>query len=124
MTPARRILVLRLAPFDTLSTGNGSADPIRAWIEDAQATGADITVLASGASLAGFQGLGITLWPDGAPKGLLRLLALVRRIAWAEFSAVYDFDRSGRTRAYRFFVRPCPPWHSGEDLNPFKHNVS
>ncbi|MBL4863446.1 MAG: hypothetical protein JKY63_00890, partial [Rhodobiaceae bacterium] len=105
-----------LRPFGTLGSENEAADRVRAWIERERAAGAEITILASSATLASFQGLDVTIWPDGAPKGVLRLLALVRRIAWGEFSAVYDFDVSGRTRAYRCFVRPCPPWHRVEDL--------
>jgi len=116
MTAVRRILVLRVRSFGSFVGEKGAAERVRAWIERERATGAEITILASSATLASFQGLDVTIWPDGAPNGVLRLLALVRRIAWGEFSAVYDFDGSRRTKAYRFFVRPCPPWHSAEDL--------
>ncbi|PCJ70460.1 MAG: hypothetical protein COA62_07690 [Rhodobiaceae bacterium] len=116
MTAGRRILVLRLRPFGSGEDENGAAELVRAWIERERAAGAEITILASSATLRSFQGLDVTIWPDGAPNGVLRLLALVRRIAWGEFSAVYDFDGSRRTRAYRLFVRPCPPWHSAGDL--------
>eukprot|EP00435_Cladocopium_sp_Y103_P077542 s1_g1281.t1 len=50
----------------------------------------------------------ITTWPDGAPRGVLRLLALVRRISWGQFATIYDLDDSRRTRAYRWFIRPRP----------------
>ena len=116
MKTVRRILVLRLQPFGKLGSENGAAERVRVWIERERATGAEITILASSATLTSFQGLDVTVWPDGAPNGVLRLLALVRRISWGEFSAVYDFDGSRRTKAYRLFVRPCPPWHSAEDL--------
>ncbi len=72
--------------------------------------GDSVTVLASSETANMYADLPVTVWPDGAPRGVLRLLALVRRISWAQFAVIHDFDASRRTRAYRWFVRPTPPW--------------
>lgn len=81
------------------------------FIQELQARGDQVTILASSETAAIYADLAVTVWPDGAPRGILRLLALVRRIAWAQFAAIYDFDVSRRTKAYRCCVRPRPPWH-------------
>jgi len=92
-------------------------DP-RAWVEQKLAEEAVVTILASSATSGLFADLPVTIWPDGAPRGILRLLALVRRISWGQFAAIYDFDGSRRTRAYRWFVRPCPPWYVSREAQP------
>jgi len=73
--------------------------------------GCMVTVLTTTPCRPIFASLPVTLWGDGAPRGLLRLLELMRRLSWAQFSAVYDLDGRFRVRAYKWFVRPCPPWH-------------
>jgi len=110
----RHVLILRLLSFET----EGEAARVREWIELQVERGTQVTLLAASPSLPAFQGVSATIWPDGAANGLLRLLALVRRISWGSFSDIYDLDNSRRTRAFRWFVRPCPPWHSGLDEKP------
>lgn len=81
-------------------------------MQDLQERGDRVTVLASSETARLYADVAVTVWPDGAPRGILRLLALVRRISWAQFTAIYDFDGSRRTNAYRWCVRPRPPWHA------------
>lgn len=120
MGSPRRVLVLKLTPF---------ADPaekarLRGWIAREIESGADVTLLATSAARGDFAGLKMAYWPDGAPRGLLRLLALMRRISWRSFDLVLDAEGSRRTRAYRRFVRPCPPWHSWNGLSVCKDKAS
>ena len=49
------------------------------------------------------------VWVYG-PLGLRGALALVRRIAWRRFEAVYQ-PQPGRLPHLRRFVRPRPAWH-------------
>ena len=114
------VLVLRLTPFET----EAEAAHAREWVERQAERGSHVTLLAAGPSLPAFQGLSATIWPDGATNGLLKLLALVRRISWGSFSDIYDLENSRRTKVFRWFVRPCPPWHSGLDEKPQKHKGS
>ncbi len=107
----RSLLVIHLEP------NPAKTDPCD-WVRQQLAAGHSVTVMASAATAPLFRDLPITIWPDGAPRGILRLLALVRRVAWGQFAAIYDFDGSRRTRAYKFFVRPCPPWHPWPPVSP------
>ena len=107
------LLVMHLEP------NSAGPDP-RDWVKQQLAAGCAVTVLASAVTSPLFKDLPVTIWPDGAPRGLLRLLALVRRISWGQFAAIYDFDGSRRTRTYRWFIRPCPPWY----VSPMAPRVS
>lgn len=51
------------------------------------------------------------VWTDGRVRGTSGFLALVRRIAWSRFAAVYDLRPCGRSRIYRYLTRPRPPWN-------------
>jgi hypothetical protein len=115
----RRVLLIRLSAFENAA----KEQQICEWVQAELALKAEVIVLAANPSLAVFQGLDVKIWPDGATNGLLKLLGLVRRIAWGAFSDIYDLEMSARTRAYRWFVRPCPPWHSGPDLKPQDHKA-
>jgi len=101
---AQAILIIHLG-----QRKNG--DKVVKFIQELLAQGDSVTVLASSATSSIYGDLAVTVWPDGAPRGVLRLLALVRRISWAQFAAIHDFDASRRTMAYRWFVRPSPPWY-------------
>ncbi len=92
-----------------LSVGGNPAEA-HSFVEEISRGGTPVTVLASPETASFYANLGVTTWPDGAPRGALRLLALVRRIAWGQFATIYDFDDSRRTRAYRWFIRPRPRW--------------
>jgi len=105
--PALLAIHLEPSPPDL----NALAPDPRDWVQQQLAAGHTVTILASQATAAHYRELPVTIWPDGAPRGILRLLALVRRISWGQFAAIYDFDSSRRTRTYRWFIRPCPPWH-------------
>ncbi|MEQ9143080.1 MAG: hypothetical protein RLO08_01855 [Parvibaculaceae bacterium] len=120
MGSPRRVLVLKLTPFADLE----EKARLRSWISRETASGGDVTLLVTSASRVDFQGLEAAIWPDGAPRGLLRLLALMRRISWGAFDLVLDAEGSHRTRAYRPFVRPCPPWHSWNGLSVCKDKAS
>lgn len=54
-------------------------------------------------------------WQDGAPHGAFALLALMRRLSWASFAAIYDGEGTRRTGLYRRLVRPPPPWRGLPD---------
>jgi len=105
---ASAVLVIHLG---TRENGN----KVLKFIEELREQGDSVTVLASSETASMYADLAVTVWPDGAPRGVLRLLALVRRISWAQFAAIHDFDASRRTKAYRWFIRPCPPWY----VSPF-----
>lgn len=91
--------------------GRNKVPKVLKFIQELQERGDQVTILASSQTATMYADLAVTVWPDGAPRGILRLLALVRRIAWAQFAAIYDFDVSRRTKAYRWCVRPSPPWY-------------
>jgi hypothetical protein len=74
---------------------------------------AELTILTNQDTQQFAAGLG-DLWPDGHPRGFLRWLALMRRISWADFDEIVDFENSLRTRFYRWAIRPCPAWYSAE----------
>lgn len=80
------------------------------FVGDISRDGMAVTVMASPETAGLYANFEVPLWPDGAPRGVLRLLALVRRISWGQFATIYDFDNSPRTRAYRRFIRPRPRW--------------
>lgn len=101
---AQTVLVIHLG-------GRKKVPKVLKFIQELQERGDQVTILASSQTATMYADLAVTVWPDGAPRGILRLLALVRRIAWAQFAAIYDFDVSRRTKAYRWCVRPRPPWH-------------
>ncbi len=100
----RTILIIHL-------NNTAGVENIRAFIKDTLAEGTGVTVLASAETAKNYADLPVSVWPDGVPRGAFRLLALVRRISWGQFAAIYDFDDSLRTRAYRWCIRPCPVWH-------------
>jgi len=58
------------------------------------------------------------IWPDGAVTSPARLLALLRRLSWAQFDHVYDLAPCLRTRIYRYLTRPQPIWHIGSPALP------
>lgn len=88
-----------------------NSEKVLKFVGDLLEEGERVTILASSQTASLYADLAVTVWPDGAPRGMLRLLALVRRISWAQFAAIYDFDVSRRTKAYRWCVRPRPPWY-------------
>jgi hypothetical protein len=88
-----------------------NSDAVLRFVQELVERGDSVTVLASSETANIYADLPLIVWPDGAPRGILRLLALVRRISWAQFSEIHDFDASRRTKAYRWFVRPSPPWY-------------
>ncbi len=91
---------------------NLGADMAKAqkFVEDIVQGGATVTVLASSETASIYANFEVSTWPDGAPRGVLRLLALVRRISWGQFVTIYDLEDSPRSRAYRWFIRPRPRW--------------
>ncbi|MCR9242225.1 MAG: hypothetical protein NXH87_12670 [Rhodobiaceae bacterium] len=88
-----------------------NSDAALKFVQELVERGDSVTVLASSATASIYTDLAVTVWPDGALRGILRLLALVRRISWAQFAEIHDFDASRRTKAYRWFVRPSPTWY-------------
>jgi hypothetical protein len=57
-------------------------------------------------------GMELEIWPDAQLRGILRFIALMRRISWAGAKHIYDLDQTVRTRLMRFLVWPRPHWHS------------
>ncbi|MEQ9520367.1 MAG: hypothetical protein RLN89_13110 [Parvibaculum sp.] len=103
----RSILFIRLRPLADRVEETRLRDRIMAETGE----GTLVTVLTTTPAKGAFSGMEVTLWVDGAPKGLLRLLELMRRLSWAQFSAIYDVDGGFRVKAYKWLVRPRPPWH-------------
>ncbi len=93
-----------------LSADSSDAAKALSFVEEITRDGTPVIVMASAETASFYANSEVTTWPDGAPRGLLRLLALVRRISWGQFATIYDFDNSRRTRAYRRFIRPRPRW--------------
>lgn len=108
------ILLIRLNPV----SGAAAEARLRERVLAEIARGSAVTVLTTTRIAKLLDKMPVTLWRDGAPRGLLRLLELMRRLSWAQFSAIYDLDGSLRTRLYRYLVRPCPPWHSEPAFHP------
>ncbi|HBM89263.1 MAG TPA: hypothetical protein DD437_12015 [Rhodobiaceae bacterium] len=88
-----------------------NSDAVLKFVQELLERGDSLTILASSETASMYADFAVTVWPDGAPRGFLRLLALVRRISWAQFAEIHDFDASRRTKAYRWFVRPSPTWY-------------
>ena len=59
------------------------------------------------------------IWPEGTVRGVIRLLALLRRISWAGVSDIYDLEQNTFTRLVRLSVWPRPHWHKGAGLLPY-----
>ena len=95
-----------------------NSDAVLRFVQELVERGDSATVLASSETASIYADLAVTVWPDGAPRGFLRLLALVRRISWAQFAEIHDFDASRRTKAYRWFVRPSPTWYVSREAQP------
>lgn len=53
----------------------------------------------------------VEVWRDGARRGAGAFLALMRRLSWAGFDAVYDIDATFQTQIMRFCLWPRPKWH-------------
>lgn len=51
------------------------------------------------------------VWADGLARGPSRLLALLRRLAWASPGHIYDLEATRLTRFMRLCVWPRPKWH-------------
>lgn len=78
--------------------------------------GSEVILLTTPGAAARLAGLSPTIWTDGAARGPVRLLALVRRISWAHIGHIYDLEMSPLTRFMRFCVWPMPQWHGPETL--------
>lgn len=72
---------------------------------------AKLIVLTTAASARRLGPLADEVWPDGLPRGPARLLALMRRIAWARVAHVYALERGLPLRLMRLCVWPRPQWH-------------
>jgi|TARA_R110000824_G_scaffold118960_14_gene272241 hypothetical protein len=101
-TRARAVLVLLLAPR---ADAEDRLRAVRAGIGDAR-----IVLLTSPAAVARLSPLADEVWSEGLAHGPARFLALVRRISWMEFAAIYDCEGSFMTRFLRFCVWPRPKW--------------
>lgn len=101
---AQAILIIHLGNRE-------NSDAVLKFVQELLERGDSLTILASSETASIYADFAVTVWPDGAPRGFLRLLALVRRISWAQFAEIHDFDASRRTKAYRWFVRPSPTWY-------------
>lgn len=51
------------------------------------------------------------VWHDGDRRGAGAFLARMRRLSWAGFGAVYDFDATFFTKFMRICLWPRPKWH-------------
>ncbi len=78
--------------------------------------GSEVILLTTPDAAPRLAGLCTTIWTDGAARGPVRLLALVRRISWAHIGHIYDLEMSALTRFMRFCVWPMPQWHGPEAL--------
>lgn len=70
----------------------------------------EIILLTSSASLVAPIGVG-EVWGDGDRRGASAFLARMRRLSWAGFGAVYDFDATFFTKIMRICLWPRPKWH-------------
>ena len=112
---ARRenILVIKLGALGDFVQALGPFAAIRAHHDARDATGhAHITLLTTPPfeALAARTGFFDSIWTDGRPKGLIALLALVRRMSWAHFTRVYDLQTSSRSSLYFHLLRPRTEW--------------
>lgn len=78
--------------------------------------GARLIVLTTAASARRLGPLADEVWPDGLPRGPARLLALMRRIAWARVAHVYALEAGLPLRLMRLCVWPRPQWHRLDTL--------
>lgn len=69
-----------------------------------------IVLLTSAAATAMLDGAG-EVWRDGDRRGASAFLARMRRLSWAGFGAVYDFDATFFTKIMRICLWPRPKWH-------------
>ena len=83
-----------------------------AWL-CGQAPGDRLVVLTTPQYMGVCAGSAHQIWSDGAVRGGAGVLALVRRLSWAGFAAVYDPAPTIRSRLYRYLTNPRPPWHVG-----------
>lgn len=51
------------------------------------------------------------VWRDGDRRGAGAFLARMRRLSWAGFGTVYDFDDTIFTKFMRICLWPRPKWH-------------
>ncbi len=78
--------------------------------------GSQVILLTTQEAAPRLGGLASAIWTDGAARGPVRLLSLVRRISWAHIGHIYDLEMSALTRFMRFCVWPMPQWHGPEAL--------
>ncbi|MBI1262113.1 MAG: hypothetical protein GC184_10345 [Rhizobiales bacterium] len=52
-----------------------------------------------------------TIWREADKRGAGAFLALMRRLSWQQFEAVYDLEASFLSGFMRFCLWPRPKWH-------------
>lgn len=73
--------------------------------------GARLILLTKAGAAPRLAALADEVWPEGLPRGPARLLALMRRIAWARVAHVYALEAGLPLRLMRLCVWPRPQWH-------------
>lgn len=101
-TGTRSVLVLLLSPR---ADAEDRLRGVRAEIGDGR-----LVLLTTPAAVARLSPLADEVWGEGLAHGPARFLALVRRISWMGFFAIYDCDGSFMTRFLGFCVWPRPHW--------------
>lgn len=107
---ARRVLVIKLGALGDFVQALRAMAEIRSAHADAHIT---LLTTAPYADFARTSGLFDAIDADGRPDGLVRTLALARRLRAGRYDRVYDLQTSSRSSQYLYLFAPKLPEWSG-----------